>query len=444
MRKNQISICKERKKERTTMGDDLLRRAKEVLTTALTIHTDIVVKKAQGIYVEDANGKRYMDFSSGLATTNTGHNHPSVVEAIKKQAESFIHSGCIFHYESLIVLAEKLGKVTPEGLDMFFFSNSGAEAVEGSLKLARFVTGRKGIIAFTGGFHGRTFGAASLTTSNIRYRKSYLPFLPGVYHSPYPYCFRCYFGQRPQSCSMDCYEYLEKLFKHIIPTEEVACMIIEPVLGEGGYIVPPEAFLRNLRQLCNRWGILLILDEVQSGMGRTGRWFASEHFGITPDIMTIAKGIASGLPLSAVASTKTIMSKWPPGAHGTTFGGNPVACAAAIATIKVIEEENLLENATLVGGHAIERLNTIKDSHPCVGDVRGLGLMIGIEFVKKDKEPYTEGLKNILDYCLEKGLVLIESGVDKNIIRLAPPLIVRKEEIDRGLDILEEAIRKAN
>lgn len=426
------------------MGDDLIKRAREVLTPALAIHTNIVAKKAQGIYVEDLNGKRYMDFSSGLATTNTGHNHPLIVEAIKKQAESFIHSGCIFYYEPLTVLAENLGKVTPKGVDMFFFSNSGAEAVEGSLKLARFVTSRKGIIAFTGGFHGRTYGAASLTSSNIRYRKSYIPFLPGVYHSPYPYCFRCYFGQRPESCSMDCYEYLERLFKQMIPPEEVACMIIEPVLGEGGYVVPPEAFLRNLRQLCDRWGILLILDEVQSGMGRTGRWFASEHFGITPDIMTIAKGIASGLPLSAVASTKTIMSKWPPGAHGTTFGGNPVACAAAIATIKVIEEENLLENATLVGGHAIERLNTIKGSHPCVGDVRGLGLMIGIEFVKNDKGPYTEGLKNILNYCLERGLVLIESGVDRNVIRFAPPLIIRKEEMDRGLDILEEAIGKAN
>jgi 4-aminobutyrate aminotransferase len=243
---------------------------------------------------------------------------------------------------------------------------------------------------------------------------------------------------------MDCYEYLERLFKHIIPAEEIACMIIEPVLGEGGYIAPPEAFLRNLRQLCDRWGILLILDEVQSGMGRTGKWFASEHFGVLPDIMTIAKGIASGMPLSAVASTKMIMSKWPAGAHGTTFGGNPVACAAAIATLKVIGDGKLLENARLVGGHAIGRLRAMKEKHNCVGDVRGLGLMIGIEFVKDNKEPYTEGLKNILDHCLEKGLVLIESGVDKNIIRLCPPLIVTKEEMDRGLDILEEAIEKAN
>jgi 4-aminobutyrate aminotransferase len=424
------------------MGDNLIKRAKEVLTPALIMHTDVVAKKAQGIYVEGTDGKKYMDFSSGLVTTNTGHNHPVVVEAIKKQAGDFIHSGCIFHYGPLTVLAENLGKVTPPGIDMFFFSNSGAEAVEGALKLARSDTGRKGIIAFTGGFHGRTFGAATLTTSNIRYRRNYLPFLPGVYHSPYPYCYRCFFGQKQQTCSMECYEYLERLLKHIIPAEEVACMVIEPVLGEGGYIVPPEAFLRNLRQLCDRWGILLVFDEVQSGMGRTGKWFASEHFSITPDIMTIAKGIASGLPLSAVASRKSIMSKWPPGAHGTTFGGNPVACAAAIATLKVIEEENLLENAATVGRHAIERLKVIQGDNSCIGDVRGLGLMIGIEFVKANKEPYTEGLNDILRYCLEKGLVLIESGVDKNIIRLAPPLIVKEEEIDTGLDILEEAIGK--
>jgi len=422
--------------------DDLIKRAGEVLTAALVMHTDVVAARAQGIYVEDSHGKKYMDFSSGLATTNTGHNHPRVVEAIKKQAEAFIHSGCIFRYESLIVLAENLGRVTPPGIDMFFFSNSGAEAVEGSLKLARFVTGRKGIIAFTGGFHGRTYGAVSLTTSNIRYRKNYLPFLPGVYHSPYPYCYRCFFGQKRETCSMDCTEYLERLFKYTISPEEIACMIIEPVLGEGGYVVPPAAFLQKLRELCDRWGILLILDEVQSGMGRTGKWFASEHFGVLPDIMTVAKGIASGLPLSAVSSTKAIMSKWPAGAHGTTFGGNPVACAAAIATLAVIEEDGLLENARVVGSYALERLRAAREKYPCIGDVRGLGLMIGIEFVTHGRGPYTEGLKQIMAYCLGKGLILIESGVDKNIIRLAPPLIVKKEEMEKGLDILEEAIEK--
>ncbi len=423
------------------MEDDLIAKAKKVITPALRIHTDIIVKNARGISVEDASGRKYMDFSSGLATTNTGHNHPAVTDAIKRQAESLVHSGCIFYYEPLIVLAEMLKKVTPPGIEMFFFSNSGAEAVEGALKLARTHTGRQGVIAFTGCFHGRTFGAMSLTTSSIRYRRNYQPFVPSVYHSPYPYCYRCFFGQKPDTCNMDCYEHLERLFKHLIHPEEVACMIIEPVLGEGGYVVPPADFLGNLRVLCDRWGILLILDEVQSGMGRTGRWFASEHFSVIPDVMTIAKGVASGMPLSAVAAKAEIMSAWPPGAHGTTFGGNPVSCAAAIATLKVIEDEGLLENAGRIGEYALERLNVMKEKYSCIGDVRGLGLMIGIEFVKEGGEPFTEGLQKVLDHCLERGLILIECGVDKNVLRLAPPLTVQREEMDKGLDILEDAVR---
>jgi 4-aminobutyrate aminotransferase len=422
------------------MEDNLIRRAKEVLTPALRIHTDIVVKAARGVYVEDRDGRRYMDFSSGLATTNIGHNHPAVVEAVKKQAESLIHSGCIFYYEPLVELPELLNEVTPQGIDMFFFGNSGAEAVEGAVKLARLYSKRQGIIAFTGCFHGRTFGAMSLTTSSIRYRRHYQPFVPSIYHSPYPYCYRCFFNQKPDSCGMDCFEYLERLFKHLIHPEEVACVIMEPVLGEGGYVVPPAGFLKNLRTLCDRWGILLILDEVQSGMGRTGRWFASEHFGVVPDIMTMAKGIASGMPLSVVAAKGEIMRQWPPGAHGTTFGGNPVSCASAVATLRAIEEEGLLENAVRVGAYALERLDRMKDGCSCIGDVRGLGLMIGIEFVKEDGKPFTDGLKKILDYSLEKGLILVECGVDKNVIRLAPPLVITKEEMEKGLDILEEAI----
>jgi 4-aminobutyrate aminotransferase len=422
--------------------NDFVARAKEVLSSALVIHTEIMVKRAYGVYVEDGDGRKYMDFTSGLATTCTGHNHPKVVEAIKKQAELFVHSGCIFYYEPLLALAEKLTRVTQPGLDMVFFSNAGAEAVEGAIKLARFHTGRQGIIAFTGAFHGRTFGAASLTTSNIKYRKKYHPFLPAVYHTPYPYCFRCFFGQRAGSCSMDCYEYLERLFRHLIPPEEVACIIMEPVLGEGGYVPPPAEFLKKLRVFCDKWNILLILDEVQSGMGRTGRWFASEHFGVVPDIMTVAKGIASGMPLSAVVSGKKIMGQWPPGAHGTTFGGNPVSCAAGIATIEVIEGEGLLANAAAVGNYALQRLVKIKEAHHCIGDVRGLGLMIGIEFVKDGMEPDSAGLKKIIGYCAQKGLILLECGVDRNIIRFAPPLVVTMEEVHRGLDILEEAIDK--
>ncbi len=423
------------------MKSDVIRRAKAVLTPALRIHTDIVVRKARGIYVEDVRGKVFMDFSSGLATTNIGHNHPRVLQAIREQIDSLVHSGCIFYYESLVKLPEMLAKVTPKGLDMFFFSNSGAEAVEGALKLARFYTGRQGIVAFTGCFHGRTFGAMSLTTSSIRYRRNYQPFVPSVYHSPYPYCYRCFFGQRADTCKMDCYEHLERLFKHLIHPEEIACIIIEPVLGEGGYVVPPAAFLKRLRTLCDKWGILLIFDEVQAGMGRTGQWFASQNFGVVPDVMTIAKGIASGMPLSAVVSNRRIMSRWPSGAHGTTFGGNPVSCAAAIATVEVIQQEKLLDNARKVGKVALQRLRSMKERYQVIGDVRGIGLMIGIEFVKGGR-PFTQGLKKIMDYCLRKGLVLIECGVDKNVIRLAPPLVIKQAEMDKGLDILEEAIRK--
>ncbi len=422
--------------------DDLIGRTKEVLTPALVIHTGIVAAKASGVYVEDISGKRYMDFTSGLATANIGHNHPRVVEAIRSQAERLIHSGCIFYHDPLVTVSESLRKITPEGLDMFFFGNSGAEAVEGALKLARLATGRQGIIAFTGGFHGRTFGAATLTTSSVRYRRSYHPLLPSVFHSPYPYCYRCFFGQRPDSCGMDCYDYLERTFRHIIHPEEVACMIVEPVLGEGGYVVPPAGFLQKLRDLCDRWGILLIFDEVQSGMGRTARWFASEHFGVVPDVMTVAKGIASGMPLSAVVSRRQIMEKWPPGSHGTTFGGNPVSCAAATATIEVIENERLLSHAAEVGAHALELLRAMQARCNSIGDVRGIGVMIGIEFAGKRREPLTEPLQRIMRFCLEDGVILIEAGVDKNVVRLAPPLIVTKEEIERGLTVLENAIRK--
>ncbi|MBF0505746.1 MAG: aspartate aminotransferase family protein [Nitrospirae bacterium] len=424
------------------MDKNIIKLTKEAITPALVVHANIAVKKASGIYLDDIDGNRYMDFTSGLATTNTGHNHPAVVEAIRDQAGDLIHSGCMFYHKRLAELAQMLKKIMPPGLDMFFFSNSGAEAIEGALKLARFYTGRQGIIAFTGGFHGRTFGAATLTTSSIRYRKRYHPMLPSVYHSPYPYCYRCWFGQKSETCSLECFEYLERLFRHQIPPDEVACIVIEPVLGEGGYVVPPRIFLERLRGLCNKWGILLVFDEVQSGMGRTGKWFACGHFGITPDIMTVAKGIASGMPLSAVISQKKIMLEWPPGAHGTTFGGNPVSCAAAIATISVMEKEGMLENAARAGGAAIKRLKAMQVDRPAMGDVRGLGLMIGIELVKEGKEPDTEGLKNIISYCLDKGLLLLECGADKNIIRLAPPLIITGDEMNRGLDILEEAIGK--
>jgi 4-aminobutyrate aminotransferase len=363
-----------------------------------------------------------------------------VVEAAKRQLDRLIHSGCIYYYDSSIELAERLARITPDGIDTFFFSNSGAEAVEGAIKLARFVTGRQGIIAFTRGFHGRTLGAISLTTSSAKYRCNYHPLLPSVFHSPYPYCYRCPVGQDPKTCSIECFDYLENLLKHLVTPREVACAIIEPVLGEGGYVVPPADFLRKLQKLCIEHGILLIADEVQTGFGRTGRWFACEHSGVIPDIMTMAKGIASGLPLSALASKKEIMEKWNPGAHGTTFGGNPVSCAASCATIDTIENEGLLENARKVGDYALSRLKAMQGKYPAIGDVRGLGLMIGIEIVKKDRRPDAELLKKILKSCGENGLILIECGSDKNVARFMPPLITKKADMEKALEIFKGAM----
>ncbi len=417
-----------------------IKKAQKFLTSALVFHTPIKAIDAHGLYVKASNGRTYMDLASGLAASNIGHAHPAVVKAIEEQAKKLIHSGCIFYYDSVLDLAERLASITPEGIEMFFFSNSGAEAVEGAVKLTRYITGRPGVIGFLGGFHGRTFGAMTLTTSNARYREGYRPLVPEVYHAPYPYCFNCPMGRSPRRCSLECFSYLETMLKRQIKAEEVACVIIEPVLGEGGYCPAPGEFLLRLRELCTRHGIMLIFDEVQSGFGRTGKWFAAEAYDVKPDIMTIAKAIASGLPLSAVGSSRRIMRKWPPGAHGTTFGGNPVACASALATIDVIEKENLLENASRMGRLALRELKKIARTRPYIGDVRGMGLMIGVEFVDKEGSPGRKRLEKVMARCLEKGLIIIECGVDKNVARLIPPLNITKEEMLRAIGIFREAL----
>lgn len=422
------------------MSKRIIREAKKYISPALVFHSDIVVRKAKGVSVVDEDGRVFMDFTSGLATANLGHSPTEVIEAARKQMDKLVHSGCIFYYESEVDLAKRLKKITPRSIDMFFFSNSGAEAVEGAIKLARFATGRQGIIAFMGGFHGRTYGALSLTTSAVKYRKKYHPLLPSVYHAPYPYCYRCPMGQRVETCSIDCIEYLERVFKYQISPDEVACAVIEPVLGEGGYIAPPKKFIKGLKDICRREGILIVADEVQTGFGRTGKWFASDHFDLDPDIITMAKGIASGFPLSAVGARKSIMSKWTPGAHGTTFGGNPVSCAAACATIDKIEKDDVLVNAQKMGAYALKRLNSLKENRRSIGDVRGLGLMIGVEFIKKDGTPDKETTERVIKKCLKNGLVLIECGVDKNVIRIMPPLTVTEGEMKKALDIFEEAV----
>lgn len=422
------------------MPKQVIRDAKKFISPALVFHSDIVVRKAKGVYVEGTDGRVFMDFTSGLATANLGHSPTEVIEAARAQMDRLVHSGCIFYYESEVELAKRLKKITPRGIDMFFFSNSGAEAVEGAIKLARFYTGRQGILAFMGGFHGRTYGALTLTSSAVKYRKKYHPLLPSVYHSPYPYCYRCPMGQRVETCSIDCIEYLERVFKYQIPPDEVACAVIEPVLGEGGYIAPPMKFIKRLKDICRREGILIVADEVQTGFGRTGRWFASDHFDLDPDIITLGKGIASGFPLSALGARRSIMSKWTPGAHGTTFGGNPVSCAAACATIDKIESDEVLLNAGRMGEYALARLCALKENCRSIGDVRGLGLMIGVEFVKKDGSPDKDETARVIKKCLKAGLVLVECGVDRNVIRIMPPLTVTLREMKKALAIFEEAV----
>lgn len=425
----------------TTREQTIIKRASKVFTTALHFYYPVAIARGEGIYVVSTEGRRYMDFSSGIAVLNIGHNHPKVMEAVRAQLDQFVHTGGVYYNETTVRSAERLLSVAPAGLDMLFFSNSGAEAVEGALKLARYSTGRQGIIAFTDAFHGRTLGAISLTTSSAKYRNRYHPLLPSVYHAPYPYCFRCQFNCKSGSCELWCLEQLRGILKRQIFPEEVAAIIIEPVQGEGGYIPAPIHFLQGLRKLCTENGIMLIFDEVQSGMGRTGEWFAAGRYGVTPDIMAIAKGIASGFPLSAVAAGREIMGKWLPGAHGTTFGGNPVSCAAAIATIDAIEEEGLLESSSRISVPARERLARISRSYPVVGDVRGSGFMIGIEFVTETGAPNRGACEKVVEFCLERGLILIGCGLERNIIRFIPPLIATEEEIQGALDIFEDGVK---
>ncbi|VAW34873.1 Gamma-aminobutyrate:alpha-ketoglutarate aminotransferase [hydrothermal vent metagenome] len=419
---------------------DLKERAENVLAPALAYHTEIVVENARGLTIEATDGKKYIDFCSGLATTNLGHLPPTVVNAVENQLKRFIHSGCIFYYDTVVELAERLAERTPGDIGMFFFSNSGAEAVEGAIKLARFYTGRQGIIAFTGSFHGRTMGAATLTASSSKYRRGYHPLLPSVYHAPYPYCYRCPVGQKQGECENECLGQIENIFENLITPGEVACIIIEPILGEGGYAVPPSAYMQKLRELCTNHGIMLIADEVQTGMGRTGRWFAMEHYGVVPDIITIGKGIASGFPLSAVASSKAVMGNWTVGMHGTTFGGNPVSCAAAVAVVDTIEKDDLLKNVEKVSAYATNRLKAMMAKHRVIGDVRGKGFMIGIELIKGDRKPDALATTRMLKACEDRGLLIVECGKYKNVVRLMPPMTTTEEEMTRALDIFEDAL----
>lgn len=407
---------------------------------------EIVAERAHGAYLYDVEGNEYLDFTMGIAVNNVGHCHPAVVKAAKEQVEKLIHCSAVTRHTMNIKLAQKIAKIAPKGLDCVFLNNSGGEAVDAAVKMARYVTGRPNVIAFTGAFHGRTLLATALTTAKSHYRQGYEPLPSGIFHAAYPYCLRCPVGQTPGACKLECFDILESMFAHQIKPDSVGAILIEPMMGEGGYVVPAtgykvqNGFMQRLRQLCDQHGILLIFDEVQSGFGRTGKWFASEHFDVVPDVMIVAKGIASGFPMAGVVSRKELMDKWTMGRHGSTYGGNPVACAAALASIDVIEKDNLLENTRKMGEYFISRLNEFKQKYPFIKEVRGLGLMIGMEVANDDGTPDGELIERLVDECFKRKLLLLDCGIKNHIIRFIPPLNVTKAEIDKAISIIAEAL----
>jgi 4-aminobutyrate aminotransferase len=422
----------------------LIQRDNRVVSPSYTRCYPLVVERAEGCIIEDPDGNRFLDFNAGIAVAATGHCHPRVVKAIQDQAARLIHmSGTDFYYEEMIALAEKLADIAPGNVPRrVSFCNSGAEAVEGALKLARYATRRDKVIAFYGGFHGRTLGALSLTARKSVQRAGFGPMTPGVVHAPYPYCYRSAVGSDPDACADQSIQFIEgTLFKTVAPPEEVAAIVVEPVQGEGGYVVPPQRFFDELTRISKRHGILLVFDEVQSGMGRTGKMWAADHFGAAPDIIAVAKGIASGMPLGATIARADLMT-WPPGAHASTFGGNPVACEAALATIALLEEE-LIENSARMGAYMMDRLRTWPARFPVVGDVRGLGLMIGVELVRDQatKEKAPELRDDLENRAFERGLLVLGAG--ENSLRLCPPLTVNRDQCDFALDTLEECIVQA-
>ncbi|HEX4068156.1 MAG TPA: acetyl ornithine aminotransferase family protein [Acidobacteriaceae bacterium] len=417
-----------------------------LISPSYTRSYPMVAKRGRGVRVEDVDGNEFLDFAAGIAVVSTGHCHPEVVAAIQKQAGELIHmSGTDFYYEALVTLSERLSSIAPmPGPHRFYYGNSGAEAIECALKIARYHTGRQNIIAFFGAFHGRTMGALSLTASKPQQRRRFAPLVPGVTHVRYPYAYRgCSGGpQEEEAFALGCARYIEeKLFRTVLAPEEVAAIFVEPIQGEGGYVVAPTIFMQELRRICDKYGILLVADEVQSGAGRTGKWWAIEHTGVDPDIVCMAKGIASGMPLG-VCMTRAAIMDWKPGSHASTFGGNPVCIAAALATLDILEREGL-SNAARQGERMFSRLRHWPAQHPAIGEVRGRGLMIGIEIVKDRQTREAAPLlrDRIVDLAFERGLLIL--GCGENSIRLAPPLIVNEQEADVALDILEECVRVA-
>jgi 4-aminobutyrate aminotransferase len=419
----------------------LIERDAAVVSPSYTRSYPFVMARGEGVAVEDVDGNVFIDCAAGIAVTSTGHSHPAVVGAIVEQAQKFLHmSGTDFYYEPQVRLAEEMNSIAPwPGAKRSFFSNSGAEAIEAALKLARYHTRRYGVIAFLGSFHGRTLGALSLTGSKAIQRRGFGPPLSGVFHAPFPNPYRRAEGESEDAVGEAAVDFIEdSILGHLVAPDDVAAIIAEPIQGEGGYVVPPRAFFQRLRDLATRHGMTLIVDEVQSGMGRTGRMFGIEHFGVEPDVITIAKGIASGMPLGVTTSRAEIMA-WPPGAHASTFGGNPVSCAAAMATIKLLKD-SLVANAASVGEHLMERLRALQPKHALIGDVRGKGLMIGIELVRDrtTKERATTERDRLVEECFRRGLLVLGAG--KNTLRLCPPLVLTEPQADTVARIIDESL----
>lgn len=421
---------------------ELINRDRVSVAGTIYRYTDIAFQRGKGVYLYDFEGRRYLDFVAGIATMNVGHCHPDVVEAICDQARTLIHGAChVGHMEPYVDMLEALRAIAPGDLQngKGLLMNSGSEAVETGIKLARYVTNRPMILAFTDSFHGRPMGALALTASNTIYRQRLGGLLPGVYHTPYPYCYRCPLKHASwKTCGLACLNLVEKALQTVIPPQDLAGIIVEPIAGEGGYIVPPEGFLQGLRAICDRHGALLIADEVQTGLGRTGKMFAVEHWGVVPDVICLAKALGGGLPLGATLARADLVDAWPPAAHGTTFGGNPVACRAGLATLRIIQEEGLPAHAVEVGDYIQNRFREAQEKLPIIGDVRGKGLMVGVELINADGSPASEVVKAVIKDTRSRGIVLTKCGA--STLRFAPPLIITQDQAGEGVEIILEIL----
>jgi 4-aminobutyrate aminotransferase len=417
---------------------ELQDRFHDIIAPVIEFDYETEIVEGKGSWVTGADGRKYLDFACGIATTNMGHRPDAVVAAAQDQLNKFWHAGGSFMYEPIVTAAEKIVGISPDGIDKILFMNSGAEAVEASVKLARKVSGRQGIVTFRGGFHGRTMGSVTYTTSKAKYRQGYHPLVPSTFVTPFPHPFG--WGMTQEEANEYALRELAFKFKHEVTPGEVAAFLVEPLQGEGGYYPASHDFIHALRAIADEHGIMLILDEVQTGFGRTGDWFTSQVYNVRPDILVMGKAIANGLPLSAVGASAEIFDAWPSGSHGTTFGGNPVSCAAAAANVDALAE--VIPGVDRLSGYAFSRWNEIKERHRTVGDVRGLGLMIGIELVTEGNEPDTEAFGAIGKYAYEAGMFILSCSPDGNVIRFIPPLNVSQEDLDTGIDILEDAIGK--